>query len=275
MWRLTSRWLAIAGLTLALAAALAPNGSAAPPPDKTTLNVYAAASLVDAFEELGRVLERRRPGLKVRMNFAGSQQLASQLAQGGRADVFASADERWMRDVQSHGLLARDAATFARNRMVVIVPAVNPARIARLQDIARPGVKLVLCADAVPAGRYSREVIRNLGKDAAFGGDFAARALQNVVSEEENVRAVVAKVQLGEADAGIVYRSDVSAKLVRHVKMFELPVTANVLADYAIAVLEGTRNPDAAQAFLDLVLSPEGQTLLERHGFVPVANGGR
>jgi molybdate transport system substrate-binding protein len=269
-----------AGIALCVVALLAARGGVsfaagnATAGGRSTLRVYAAASLVDAFNELGRALERQRPGLTVRMSFAGSQQLASQLEQGAGAEVFASADERWMDDVKSHGLLAGEAAPFARNLMVVIVPATNPARIARLQHLARGGVKLLLCADAVPAGHYSREVLRNLGADPTFGAEFANRALRNVVSEEENVRSVVAKVQLGEADAGIVYRSDVSMKLRRYVKVLEIPTAANVVASYPIAVLKGAPEPAAAQAFVDLVLSPEGQRVLERFGFIPVAPAG-
>jgi molybdate transport system substrate-binding protein len=237
--------------------------------DKPTLRVFAAASLVDAFDELGRALERQRPGLTVRASYAGSQQLASQLEQGARGDVFASADTRWMADVVGHGLATGEPVLFARNRMVVIVPATNPARITRIQDLARGGVKLVLCAEAVPAGHYSRSVLGNLDADPAFGRGFARRVLGNVVSEEENVRAVVAKVQLGEADAGLAYRSDVSPRLLRYVKVLELPPAANVLAAYLIVPLKGASDPAAAKAFVDLVLSPGGQRVLGRYGFVP------
>jgi molybdate transport system substrate-binding protein len=258
-------------LALLLAGVLAPAGGAAAA-GKSTLRVLAAASLTDAFNELGHQLERQRPGLTVRMSFGGSQQLAAQLEQGAHAEVFASADERWMNDVASRGLLAGEPVRFVQNRMVVIVPATNPARISRLQDLARGGVKLLLCAEAVPAGHYSREVIRNLGEQPGFDGEFAYRTLGNLVSEEENVRSVVAKVQLGEADAGFVYRSDVNQKLLRYVKMFEIPEAANVLASYPIATLKAAADPAAAKAFIDLVMSPEGQRLLEHHGFLPATN---
>lgn len=264
---------ALVGLALFVGAGRAAH--AAPATARSTLRVYAAASLVDAFDELGHMLERQRPGLVVRMSYAGSQQLAAQLAQGAPAGVFASADERWMEDVKSHGLVAGEPVPFAGNRMVVIVPATNPARIARLQDLARGGVKLLLCAEAVPAGHYSRAVLHNLAADPAFGPGFDARVLRNLASEEENVRSVVAKVQLGEADAGIVYRSDVSVKLRRYVKVFEIPEAANVVASYPIAVLKGAADPAAAQALVDLVLSADGQRVLARCGFMPPASGGR
>ena len=267
--------LGLASVVLALSAAWSPRAGAAPPADRSTLRVYAAASLAEAFDELGHVLELRRPGLKVRMSFAGSQQLASQLVQGARADVFAAADARSMQDVKDHGLLERRPELFACNRMVVIVPGANPARIMRPQDLARAGVKLVVCAEAVPAGRYSRDVLRNLAREAGFERDFAARTLKNVVSEEDNVRAVLAKVQLGEADAGIVYRSDVSAKLLRRMTVLAVPAAANVLAEYPIAVLKDARATEAARAFVDLVLSAEGQQILARHGFLPVGSSTR
>jgi molybdate transport system substrate-binding protein len=256
-------------------ALLAPSRATSQPAagqDATTLQVFAAASLADAFGEIGRQLERQRPGLKVRFNFAGSQQLAAQIEQGAAADVFASADERWMSYAREHDRVNGEPVIFARNRLVVIVPSTNPARIRRLQDIARGGVKLVLGADAVPVGRYARTVLGNLARDPAFGPDFAPRALRNVVSEEENVKSVVGKVQLGEADAGIVYRSDVTAAVARYVHVLEIPAGANVLASYPIAALSGGRAPEAARAFVDRVLSPEGQAVLERRGLIPAAS---
>jgi len=272
--RLRRAVASIAGWIPALAL-VAGTGSGAQPTatsDRPTLYVFAAASLSDAFAEIGRKLERQRPGLTVRMNFAGSQQLASQIEQGAMADVFASADERWMGYASDRGLLSGQPSVFARNRLVVIVPRTNPARIQRLQDLARGGVKLVLGADAVPAGRYSRTALRNLSRDPAFRGDFATRALRNVVSEEENVKSVVGKVQLGEADAGIVYRSDVTPTLARTIRVLEIPEGANVIASYPIALVKDAKQPDAARAFVELVLSPEGQQTLERHGLMSVAS---
>ena len=260
--------LAIATL-LAVAQMIRVGSSRAEEPG--TLTVFAAASLADAFTELGHRLETQRPGLTVRFNFAGSQQLATQIEQGASADVFASADERWMGDVAERHLLAGEPAIFARNRVAVIVPATNPARIRRLQDLARGGVKLVLAADAVPVGRYSRTVLQNLSRDPAYGGDFARRVLGNVVSEEENVRSVVGKVQLGEADAGMVYRSDVTPAAARRVRILEVPEAFNVLASYPLARLGDSRMPEASRAFVDLVLSPEGQQTLARHGLIAVS----
>ena len=161
-------------------------------------------------------------------NFAGSQQLATQLEQGATADVFASADERWMTYAAEKDLLAEPARLFAHNRLAVIVPATNPARIGRLQDLARRGVKLVVAAEAVPVGAYTRQSLAKLAQAPDFPADFDRRVLANVVSQEENVKAVVTKVQLGEADAGVVYVSDAIGSVARHLRVFPIPEAQNV-----------------------------------------------
>jgi molybdate transport system substrate-binding protein len=256
----------VAALALLLAAPVA-HAARAVTPGGTTLTVFAAASLSDAFTELGHAFERAHPGVRVSLSFAGSQQLAAQLAQGAAADVFATADERWMQDAVGHGLVAGAPLPFARNRLAVIVPATDPARIGALGDLARGGVKLVIAADAVPVGRYARQLLANLGREPGMPADFTRRALANVVSEEDNVKGVVGKVRLGEADAGICYRSDVSRALARFVRVLPVPERANVVAEYPIAVLAHAARPDDARAFVELVRSAEGRALLARHGF--------
>jgi molybdate transport system substrate-binding protein len=239
------------------------------PGPEPTLTVYAAASLTDAFGELGQMLERGHPALRVRFNFAGSQQLAAQLEAGAPADVFASADQRWMDYAKEKHLVTGATPVFARNRLIVIVLRTNPGRITGLQDLAREGTKIVMAAEAVPVGRYGRAVIRKLAGAPGFPTDYDRHVLRNVVSEEENVRGVIAKVQLGEADAGVVYRSDVSPAVARHVRVLEIPDAYNVLASYPIAVLAAAPNPEAARLFLQLVLSSAGQSVLQRHGLLP------
>jgi molybdate transport system substrate-binding protein len=256
-------------LRLAPALLALPASDRAFPSAPTTLTVYAAASLTDAFRDLGRVLERRHPGLSVRFNFSGSQQLAVQLEQGAAADVFASADQRWMDYAGEKGLVQGDAPVFARNRLVAIVPRKNPAGVRHLQDLARRGVKLVLAAESVPIGKYSREVLGNLAAAPGFPPGYARHALANVVSHEENVKGVVSKVQLAEADAGLVYGSDVTAAVSRNVRVLEIPQAFNVLASYPIALLKSARNVQAARAFKNLVTSDEGQRILQHHGLLP------
>ena len=274
--RQTRNAIAAGLLTLACVCAAACAAPARPASQRSSsLQVFAAASLTDAFKEIAHQLEAHRPGLVVRLNSAGSQQLAMQLEQGAHADVFAPADERWMSYAMERGLVSGEITVFARNRLVVIVPKTNPARIRRLQDLARGGLKLVLGADAVPVGRYSRIVLRNLARDPAFGSDFATLTLRNVVSEEENVKSVVGKVQLGEADAGIAYRSDVTPAVARLVRVIEIPKSANIVAEYPIAVVKDAQHPDAAKAFVELVLSAEGQAVLARRGLMSVVASGR
>jgi molybdate transport system substrate-binding protein len=255
---MTSGWLLAA---LALSAPL--------PAPSRTVTVFAAASLTDAFTELGRSMERKTPGLTVRFNFAGSQQLVSQMEHGAAADVLASADQRWMQEAADHGLVTGEPVVFARNRLVVLVPASNPGRIGRLEDLARPGLKLVLAGESVPAGRYSREVLAKLAAAPGFPARYAARALANLVSEEENVKGVVAKVQLGEADAGLAYRSDVTPAVAARVRVLEIPDERNVLAEYPIAVAVGAADAAGAREFVAQVLSAEGQRILARHGLLP------
>ena len=240
-------------------------------PAPSTLTVYAAASLTDAFKELGKKFDADHPGLTTRFNFAGSQQLALQIEQGAPADVFASADQRWMSYATEKGLIGGEPSVFARNRLVAIVPRTNPARIGSLQDLTHRGIKLVVPAEAVPAGKYSRETLQNLASAPGFPPEYNRRVLANVVSQEENVKAVVAKVQLGEADAGLVYRSDVTPAVARFVRVFEIPDPYNVIATYPIAVLKTARNPEAARQFVALVSSDAGQRVLQRHGMLPVA----
>lgn len=240
---------------------------AAPP--EPELTVFAAASLSGAFEELGRVFERAHPGTRVRFNFAGSQQLAVQLEHGAAADLFASADERWMSYLAERELLAAPPRLFAHNRLVVILPKANPGRIRALEDLARSGLKVVIAAEAVPVGAYSRQALARLGGAPGFPADFDRRVLANVVSQEENVKAVVSKVQLGEADAGMVYASDASGAAARRLRVIAIPEAQNVVADYPLAVLAGARAPAAAAAFAELVLGPEGRRVLQRHGLIP------
>ncbi len=249
------------GLPVVVALALGCGGDAS-----RGVTVFAAASLTEAFGELAAAYERRYPDRAVRLNLAGSQQLALQLAQGAEADVFASADHRWMDHVLDR--VAGEPVVFARNRLVAIVPAANPGAVGALDDLSRPGLRLVLAADAVPVGAYSRDALRRLAARPGFPTDYAQRVLENLVSEEENVKAVATKVQLGEADAGIVYASDVTPALAPHVRVIDVPDEASAAATYPIAVL-AAGDTAAARDFLALVLSRPGRAVLERHGFGP------
>ncbi|MCC6169783.1 MAG: molybdate ABC transporter substrate-binding protein [Caldilineaceae bacterium] len=268
------RW--ISGLLILLAllggctAQIAPPGGSAPA--RRELIVLAAASLTEAFTELGEQFQAAHPGVTVLFSFAGSQQLAQQLAQGAPADVFASANRRQMAAAIDAGRVLSDSTqVFVNNRLVVIYPSDNPAGLASLHDLAQPGVKLVLAAPAVPVGEYALNFLDKASATVEYGATYSPTVLANVVSYEENVRGVLGKVSLGEADAGIVYTSDIAAGSADQVGQIEIPDALNTVAAYPIAPVADADHPDLAQAFVDLVLSPAGQAVLARHGFVPVA----
>jgi len=233
-----------------------------------SITVFAAASLTEAFTVLGKVFEERNPAAHVMFNFAGTQQLALAIEQGAPADVFASADQRWMQHLQQRGLILGTPREFVRNRLVLVIPRSNPGKLLGLQDLARPGVKFVIAADAVPAGHYLREALAKLNRAPGLGRDYDQRALRNVVSEEDNVRAVIAKVQLGEADAGAVYRSDVTSMVADKVIVIDIPDPYNVMASYPIAVVKGG-NSTGGQQFVALITSVLGQQILRGYNFIP------
>jgi len=236
------------------------------------LTVFAAASLTEAFSELGEQFEAGHPGVTVVFNFAGSNQLAEQVNQGAPADVFASANTAQMQAAIDGGRIASGAhQTFVRNRLVVIYAKDNPASLATLPDLAKPGVKVVFAAKEVPVGQYALGFLDKAAQDAAYGAAFKEGVLANVVSYEENVKAVLIKVLLGEADAGIVYTSDITRDNADQVGRIDIPDALNSIATYPIAALDDSAHPDLAQAFVDLVLSSEGQDVLERHGFIKAA----
>ncbi|NOT57377.1 MAG: molybdate ABC transporter substrate-binding protein [Deltaproteobacteria bacterium] len=233
------------------------------------LTVFAAASLTEAFAEVGKRLELSHPGLKVTYNFAGSPVLRTQLEQGASADLFASADTVQMEQAKKSNVVHGDSPIFVKNRLIAIVPKNNPAKIATFCDLGKPGVKLDLANAKVPVGKYSRQSLAKAS--AECGADFEQRAVKNIVSEEENVKQVVTKVQLGEADAGIVYMSDVTPKVRKDVDTIPIADAYNQLATYPIAVTTRVKNRAAADAFIAVVLSAEGQGILKAYSFIPVA----
>jgi len=242
----------------------------APSTTPRRITVFAAASLAEAFTEMGRRFEARTDGASVTLNLAGSQQLAAQIEHGATADVFASADRHWMEQIERRGDVAAPVRDFARNRLTVIVSQKARQPIEQLQDLARPAVQVVLGAEAVPIGHYSREVLRKLSAAPAYGERFAEQVLRNTVSYEDTVKGVVSKVQLGEADAGIVYVSDVTASVAAAVRVIEIPDFYNVVAVYPIAVLRRATDPERARAFIAFVLAREGQEILRAHRFMPI-----
>jgi molybdate transport system substrate-binding protein len=231
--------------------------------------VFAAASLTDAFTEIGEVFESQNPGVTVLFSFAGSSDLATQLAEGAPADLFASANSRQMQNVVDAGRTAGEPVNFLTNSLVVIVPADNPAGIETLADLANEGIGFVSAAPDVPIREFTEQVLDKATADPEYGADFKEAVMANLVSEEANVRQLAAKVALGEADAGIVYKSDVTPDIAGQVRVIEIAEAVNVVAVYPIAVADDSAYPELAQAFIDFVLSDEGQDILNRWGFGP------
>jgi molybdate transport system substrate-binding protein len=211
------------------------------------LTVYAAASLTEVFQKLAP---------DVRFNFAGSDELATQIREGAPVDVYAAASPRYPDELFQEGLV-EEPVVFATNRLVLVVPADNPAGIESVDDLRENGVRLVVGAEGVPVGDYTRTVLESMG---------AEDVLENVVSNEEDVKGVLGKVVAGDADAGFVYVTDANAA-EEDLRALELPEEARAAVLYPIAVVADTGRRDAAEAFVALVLSPEGQQALADAGF--------
>lgn len=238
--------VAAAAAAVAASSGLTPDGRAGGP------RVLAASSLANALPAFDGAAG---------YEFGGSDRLMFQIEQGAPADVFVSADPAYIRALLQKGLLEAPR-TVARNRLVVVVPRANPAAVHSVADLARPGVRVVLAAPAVPAGRYARAALRAAGH---------ARALANVVSDEPDVRGVATKVALGEADAGVVYRTDALADPDR-LTMVPLPPGAGPAVVYRAAVVRGGPDPDAGRRYVARLASPEGARALARFGFLPATS---
>lgn len=264
--RMLGAWLMVGALMLAGCG----GNDEAPASDSTAiegeLTVFAAASLTDAFAEIATAREDDYPELSITYNFGGSQLLVTQLVDGAAADLFASANLSQMTAAREAGVIDGDPVVFTRNRLAIVVPTDNPAGFSEPADLALDGLKLVVANPDVPVGRYSLEALDKMSADSSFGAGFRAAVEANIVSREDNVRQVVTKVQLGEADAGIVYVSDITPGITDDVTLIEIPDAFNIIAEYPIATVAGG-NAALSQAFIDFVLSDAGQAILERHGF--------
>ena len=239
-----------------------------------TLTVLAAASLTEPFNEIGKAFEAANPGVTVEFSYAGSQALAEQLSQGAAADVFASASKSYMDAAVTAKRVTEDAPkTFSKNKLVVIYPKDNPAKIASLSDLAKAGIKIDLASKDVPVGKYALTFLDNASKDPTYGAAYQTAVLANVVSYEDNVKAVLTKVSMDEADAGIVYVSDVSGDYADKVGQLAIPDELNAIASYPIAPISDSAHPELAQAFVDMVLSDAGQAVLAKYNFLPVSGG--
>ena len=234
-----------------------------------TLTVLAASSLTDAFGELEKRFEDQNPGVEVRQSFESSSTLLTQIQQGAPADVFASASEDEMDAAVAESLTGEEPVVFVKNREVLMVPKDNPAGIEDLREIAKPGVKLVLAEEGVPAADYALEILARAEEE--YGEGFENDVLSNVVSREADVRASVNRVVVGDADATFGYASDYTPDVRDRVEVVPIPPDLNIIATYPVATLEDAREPDLARRWVDLVTGEEGQRVLERWGFEPAA----
>lgn len=242
-----------------LAACGSSGGSATTAPSATplggTISVFAAASLTDSFNTLGTSFQRANPGVTVKFNFAGTPTLVTQIEQGAPADVFASADTTNMDKLKGDGFTTGTPQVFARNKLEIVVATRNPKRIAGLADLAKPGVIYITEGLTVPAGKYALQALRMAGVTVT------------PKSLETDVKSVVSKIELGEADAGIVYTTDVTAAGSK-VQGVPIPDADNVIATYPIVTVKATTNSTAANAFIAYVLSATGQSKVQSFGFL-------
>jgi molybdate transport system substrate-binding protein len=242
--------------------------SAMPSGDRVELTIYAAASLKGALEAVASAYEAVTPHVRLTIATDASSTLRTQIEQGAPADVFLSADQANPTALVDAGLTDGVAVDFAGNSLTVIVPATNPAGVASPADLARPGVKVVAAGVDVPITGYATEALARLGRLAGYPTQFAAGYAANVVSREDNVKAVVAKVELGEADGAIVYTTD--ARASTKVRMVGIPAEANVAATYGGVVVKASPHPSEAHAFLGWLAGRDGQSVLATFGFEPL-----
>jgi molybdate transport system substrate-binding protein len=223
--------------------------------------------LTDAFRDAATAFEAENPEVRVWLNFDGSQRLRTQLEHGARADLFASADWQQMDLLEESGGIIGQPVDFTSNSLVVVVfSGLHPSTT--LADLAVPGFRIVIAQPSVPVGSYTRSVLANLQSDPSVAPDYAHRVLDNVVSEETNVRSVVQKVALGEADAGIVYRTDARAPdITSNVRVLPIPEYRTIIDTYPIAITRVSNRHDLAQEFIAFLISERGQRILGKHGF--------
>ena len=235
------------------------------------LDVSAAASLTEAFTEMGTTFQATDACVKPVFNFAGSQKLSQQIQEGAPVDVFASASKKNMEEVITAGLVADSVSqVFAQNGLAVVVCPTTSFKIESIKDLAQPGLKLVVAAKEVPVGDYTNQFLEKAAADPDLGQSYVDAVKANEVSFEADVKTVLTKVNLCEADAGIVYQSDGFSNPTPGIKMIVVPDTLNITAKYPIAVINSSDTPDLAQKFINFVLSPEGQAILVKYGLKAV-----
>jgi molybdate transport system substrate-binding protein len=238
-----------------------------PSPQPVALTIYGAASLKGALDKAKTAYEASHPGTTLTISTDSSTALETQIEQGAPAEVFLSADQTNPKKLVDKSLIDGAPVAFASNKLTVIVPTDNPGKVVAATDIGKPGVKVIAAGGEVPITKYATMLVANLSKTATDPAAFIAAYKANVASQEDNVKAVVAKIELGEGDAAIVYVTD--AKASTKVATIDVPADANVPATYDGVVIKASKNPAAAKAFLDWFAGPDGQAILGGLGFLP------
>jgi len=246
------------------AATTSPSGSSAP---AAALTIFGAASLQGALAKAKTAYELANPGTTLTISTDSSSALETQIEQGAPADVFLSADTTNPKKLVDAGLADGAAVTFAGNKLTIVVPTANPAGVTAPTDLAKTGIKVIAAGDTVPITKYAAQLVGNLAKQPGYPANFVAAYTANIASKEDNVKALIAKIELGEGDAGIVYVTD--AKASTKVKTIDVPDAANVPATYDGVVIKASKNAVAAKAFLDWFAGPDGQAILGSLGFLP------
>jgi len=256
------------GATSPTAPAASPTtASTAPSAATAELTIYAASSLKSALDKARTEYEAANPGAKLVISTDASSALETKIEQGAPADVFLSADTANPQKLVDKALASASLTNFAKNKLTVIVPKDNPAKIQTPADLAKAGIKVIAAGDAVPITKYAGQLVGNLAKQPGYPADFVDAYNANIASREDNVGGIVAKVGTGQGDAGIVYVTDANGKA--DVAPVEVPPDANVIATYAGTVVKSSANPSASNAFLTWLAGPDGQAVLSGFGFLP------
>jgi molybdate transport system substrate-binding protein len=266
-------WISLAvGITilaLLLVAGCTSAGSA-PAPEKKELTVFAASSLTGAMTDIAKAYEALRPEIQIVLNVDNSATLRTQIEQGAHADLFLSANTKHMTVLQGEGLIINNSVKiFTKNKLALLIPKENRANITGLSDLARPGIRLVMGTKEAPFGDYTRQMLGKMANDSAYGQVYQNAVMKNVISEEPTVPSLVAKLKIGEADAGIAFVSDVSEGDRALVTTVPIPDQYDVIALYPLGILQESKEKDQAAAFAQFITSTEGNAILTRYGFTP------
>jgi len=265
-----SRWkvLGVALFAASVCAVLALARPAQASGKTRTLTVAAASSLTEFMEDAKPIFEKAHPGVELAVTLAGSSVLRMQIEGGAPVDVFMSADQENMDTLKAEHFVKRPQV-FAHNKLAILVSRHCQKRIQSLADLATPGLSLVVGTPTVPIGKYTQQVLKKADRSGKYGKGFSRRVMANVISQEPNVKLTAVKILLGEADAAITYITDITAEMQKSATMVTIPEEVNVIATYPIGVVESSRSKDLARAFVDFVMSKQGQELLKKRGFMP------